>query len=376
MSDQKKLIAELKKGWVYAADPDVFFRGYDVFSEMLRNAGNCNPGQLLASYQETIERIIQRIDETQGDEEPSFANKIQLNDKVLRYQLLRRARLQGSESETEEFYHFADELVKSRCVTSVDEKSATFLAYQGTISRADDAYAALRKDIDRPDQESRTRRKLLRVFERFNEQNREKFFGSLLGGDGKGTECFDAICSVHHQVVDNIDHWMDYPENPNWQEANRSLFGDTLVLRVSRLTFANYVETNFSKNSASVRDYLEAVTAERNTKQGLFWRLDYFDNGRGILRNLGRFGGFDDDNFDLLEVIKNKMSIRGNVGPDRRNGEGFSIIIDEAIRKHGYFSLVSEGQQVLSSIAHGSSLMHKTVDEFQFGTHLSVIFPG
>jgi hypothetical protein len=325
---------------------------------MLRAAEDCSPGELLAHYTKSV------------------VHKTQPNDQVLRYQLLRKVRQGGTEAEVDAFYRFADELVDKRCITDFDDRSVTFLAYQGTISRSDDAYAALRKDTARSNQESRMRRKLLRVFDRFDEGNRQIFFKSLLGEDGQGTDCFNAICSVHHQVVDNIDHWMDYPENPNWQDANRNLFGDTLVLRVSRLTFANYVETSFSKNSASVRDYLKAVTAERDTKQGLFWRLDYFDNGRGILRNLGRFGGFDDDNFDLLEVIKNKMSIRGNVGPDRRNGEGFSIIIDEARRKHGYFSLVSEGQQVLSSIAHGNSLMHKTVDEFQFGTHLSVIFPG
>ncbi len=376
MSDQTKLIAELKKGWVYAADPDVFFRGYDVFSEMLRNADNCNPGQLVESYLETIARTIQRIDETQGDEEPSFANKIQLNDKVLRYQLLRRAHLQGSESKTEEFYRFAEELVNNRCVTSVDKKSATFLAYQGTISRADDPYAALRKDVERPDQESRIRRKLLRVFDHFNEQNREKFFGSLLGADGKGTECFDAICSVHHQVVDNIDHWMDYPENPNWQRATRNLFGDTLVFRVSRLTFAAHVETSFAKQDTSVREYLNAFTSAQKTKEGEFWRLDYYDNGRGILKNLENFGGFEGKNYDLLSAIQEKMSIRGNIGPKRRNGEGFSIMIDEAQKENGFFSIISGGQRVLSSPAHGNQLMHDPVDEFQFGTHLSIIFPG
>lgn len=358
MSDQARLITELNKGWVYATDPTVFFRGYDIFSEMLRNADNCNPSQLLDHYQNSV------------------AHKTQPNDQVLRYQLLRGARLQGSESETEEFYRFADELVKNHCVTSVDEKSATFLAYQGTISRADDAYAALRKDIDRPDQESRIRRKLLRVFERFNEQNREKFFGSLLGGDGKGTECFDAICSVHHQVVDNIDHWMDYPENPNWQHSNRNLFGDTLVFRVSRLTFAAHVETSYAKQDASVREYLNAFASAKRTREGEFWRLDYYDNGRGILKNLENFGGFEGKNFDLLSAIQRKMSIRGNIGPERRNGEGFSIIIDEAQKENGFFSIISGGQRVLSSPALGNSLMHDPVDEFQFGTHLSIIFPG
>lgn len=358
MSDQSRLITELNKGWVYATDPTIFFRGYDAFSEMLRNAETYNPSQLLDHYQKSV------------------THKTQPNDQVLRYQLLRRARLGGSEAEAEAFYRFADDLVEKRCVTNVDERSATFLAYQGAISRADDAYAALRKDTERADQESRMRRKLMRVFGKFSENNRQIFFKSLLGEDGKGTDCFDAICSVHHQVVDNVDHWMDYPENPNWQHVNRNLFGDTLVFRVSRITFAAYTETSFSKNVASVRDYLQAASAEKGTEAGGFWRLDYYDNGRGILRNLESFGDFNERSFDLLKVIESNMSIRGNIGPERRKGEGFSIMIDEARRENGYFSLVSGGQHVLLSPAHGNCLMHNPVDEFHFGTHLSIIFPG
>ena len=356
MPNQTRLTTELNKGWVYATEPTTFFRGYDAFSEMLRITENCNPRELLEHYQKSV------------------THKIQPNDQILRYQLLRRARFQGIENE--EFYRFIDDLVDRRCVTNTDERSVTFLANQGTISRADDAYAPLRKDSEKPDQESRIRRKLLRVFDRFNEQNRQRFFSSLLGEDGKGTDCFDAICSVHHQVIDNIDHWMDYPENPNWQRENRKFFGDTLVFRVSRLTFATHVKTSFSKQDPTVREYLKAHVAIKKTKEGVFWRLDYYDNGRGILNNLGHFGGFDVEKLDLRNAIVNKMSIRGNIGPEHRNGEGFSIMIDEARRESGYFSITSGGERVLFSVAHGNKLKHNPVDEFQFGTHLSIIFPG
>ena len=356
MCNQARLITELNKGWVYVTEPTEFFRGYDAFSEMLRNATDCNPRELLEHYRGSV------------------IHKKQPNDKILNFQLLRKERIQGIVNK--EFYQFADELVDKNCVTNIDTRSVTFLAYQGTIVRANEANALLRKDIERPDQEGRVRRKLLRVFQIFSEQNRKKFFSSLLGNDGKGTDCLDSICSVHHQVIDNIDHWMDYPDNPNWRKDNHSLFGDTLVFRASRITYANYVETSFSKHDEYVREYLNEFTTKKKIKECVFWRLDYYDNGRGILKNLENFGEIKPEGLDLKKAIEQKLSIRSNIGPHRRNGEGFSIMIEEARARGGYFSIISGGERILSSVANEHKLTRISVDQFYFGTHLSIIFPG
>lgn len=358
LADQARLISELNKGWVYAKDPTVFFQGYDTFSEIFRLTEKYDPALLLEHYEQAV------------------AHKTQPNNQVIRYKLLRMARLQGNEAGTEEFYRFADDLVSKRCITNFDEKSVNFLAYQGTISRADDVYAALRKDIGRTDQESRIRRKLLRVFDRFNNQNRERFFGTLLGEDGHGTELFNAICSIHHQVIDNIDHWMDYPENPNKVQGNHNLFGDTLVFRVSRLTYATHYETSFSNQHKDLREYLQSYSKVIGSPESRFWRLDYYDNGRGIVENLKKFGRFTDENFTLKDAIKQKLSVRGDVGPDRRNGEGYSIVIEEAQSNAGYVSIHSGGERVFISPSTDGKIAYATTPDFRFGTHLSLIFPG
>ncbi|MDB4019436.1 hypothetical protein N9491_02365 [Planktomarina temperata] len=389
MSEQKQLVTELKKGWVYSTDPTVFFRGYDRFSEMLRNARDYDPSHVLNSYKKIIAGKIQEIDDMQNaslDEihdnaKPSFASKIQINNNVLHYHLLRNARLKNYESETEEFYRFADELVKERCVVDIDNTSVAFLAYHGAISKTDDLYALLRKDTERPNQEERIKRKLLRAFDLLDQQNRAMFFKSLLGENDQETDCFKAVCSVHHQVVDNIDHWMDYDENPNWNSKNRSQFGDTLVFKISKLSFATHHKTSFANHDKSVREYINAATRLMERNEGKFWRLDYYDNGRGILKNLEAFGHFPVGNFNLLTAIKNKMSVRSqslpsNIEKKYRKGEGFSTIIDEAQQNIGYVSITSGGQRVLSSPAYGLDLKHEQVKEFEFGTHLSIIFPG
>jgi len=354
MANQAQLLTELNKGWVYAKDPTVFFRGYDTFSEMLRSADSTDPMLLLEHYEQAVE------------------HKTQPNDRVLRYQLLRKARFQGDETGIEKFYQFAEDLVSQRCITNFDPKSVTFLAYQGTISRTDDVYALMRKDTQRADQEGRIRRKLLRVFDRFNDQNRERFFQSLLGKDGHGTALFDAICSVHHQVVDNIDHWMDYPENPNTTGDNRGLFGDTLVFRVSRITFASHDETSFANQSKDLRKYLQAT----GSSEGRFWKLDYYDNGRGVVENLKQFGKTIDGDFTLQDAINQKLSIRGDIGPDQRQGEGYSIIIEEAQKEKGYVSIHSGGERVLVSPSTKGNLVYTQSSDFKYGTHLSLIFPG
>lgn len=358
MDYQARLTTELNKGWVYAKDPSVFFRGCDEFSEILRSGVGYDAAQLLEHY------------------ERSITHKTQPNDQVLRYQLLRMARIQGNPKSTEDFYKFADDLVTRRCVTDVDEKSVTFLAYQGTISRADDVYALLRKDLGRFDQEGRIRRKLLRVFDKFNVQNKEKFFLSLLGKDGKGTPLFDAICSVHHQVVDNIDHWMDFPDNPNKADGNRKFLGDTLVFRVSRITYATHQETSFINHGEDLRDFLKSHAETKGDSESKFWKLDYYDNGRGIVENIRRFGRNSDHAITLKQAIERKLSIRGDIGPERRKGEGYSIIIEEAQSKEGYVSIHSGGERVYVSPSTKGKLAYHTTEEFRFGTHLSLIFPG
>jgi hypothetical protein len=358
MIDQDRLVTELNKGWVYASDPLVFFRGYDSFSELLRMAESFDPIQLLKHYEQSI------------------AHKTQPNDQVLRFQLLRMARQKGDEVGTEDFYRFADELVSRRCVTNFDERSVSFLAYQGTISRGDEVFAAMRKDMSRPNQELRIRRKLLRVFDRFDDQNKQTFFGSLLGNDGRGTKLFDVISSIHHQVVDNIDHWMDYPQNPNKTEENQKLFGDTLVFRVSRLSYSTHLQTSFANQSPDLRDYLSSHAELTGRKETRFWRLEYFDNGRGIVENLRQFGRFPSTEFTLKDAIEQNLSIRGDVGPERRKGEGYSIVIDEARNVAGYVSIHSGGERVFISPKTNSQLASEPTTEFKFGTHLSLIFPG
>lgn len=356
--EQDRLVTELNKGWVYASDPLVFFRGYDNFSELIRMAEEVDPVRLLEHYERSID------------------HKKQPNDQVLRFQLLRMARQKGHESGTEDFYRFADDLVSRRCVTNFDEKSVTFLAYQGTISRSDDVFAALRKDTSRSNQELRIRRKLLRVFDRFDDQNKRVFFTSLLGNDGKGTKLFDTVSSIHHQIIDNIDHWMDYPQNPNKTEGNQKLFGDTLVFRVSRISYTTHLETSFANQSEDLRDYLSSHAEITGRQESRFWRFDYFDNGRGIVENLRQFGRFPGNDFTLREAILQNLSIRGDVGPERRNGEGYSIIMDEARTIAGYVSIHSGGERVFISPNTDAQLVSEPTDEFKFGTHLSLIFPG
>lgn len=358
MVDQARLITELNKGWVYAKDTTVFFRGYDTFSEMLRSTGSFDPILLLEHYEQAV------------------AHKTEPNDQILRYQLLRRARFHGDDRSIEKFYKFADDLVSRHCVTNYDTKSVTFLAYQGTISRTDDVYALMRKEIRRTDQEGRIRRKLLRVFDRFNNQNRERFFQSLLAEDGQGTHLFDAICGIHHQVVDNIDHWMDYPENPNKTEGNQNLLGDTLVFRVSRVTYATHNDTSFANQDKDLQEYLQSHSEATGASEGRFWKLDYYDNGRGIVENLKQFGKFAEDGFTLKDAIDRKLSIRGDIGTDRRQGEGYSIIVEEAQKEAGYVSIHSGGERFFSSPGVEKKLVYAHSPEFKFGTHLSIIFPG
>lgn len=358
MAEEARLVTELNKGWVYTTNPTDFFRGYDTFSEMLRASPDVDPKRLLDHY---VNSVVHKTDP---------------NDQVIRFQLLRRARFRGNKEETEQFYRLADDLVTDRCLTNQDERSVTFLAYQGVVSRKDDAYAALRKEVGYKDQENRIRRKLLRVFKLINSKNRATFFNSLLGEDETGTDLFDAICSVHHQVIDNIDHWMDYHENPNWSQEKSHLFGDTLVFRVSRLTYADHGPTSHRKLDETFLEYLRSNAAAKNKTELKYWILDYYDNGRGLIENLRQFGRFDEDNFNLSSAIRNKMSIRGDIGSDRRNGEGYSTIIEEAAHQGGYFALTSGGQQLTYSPLLGSDLRHQSVREFQFGTHLNIAFPG
>lgn len=358
MVNEERLIAELNKGWVYSNSPTDFFRGYDVFSEMLRESPSVDPKRLLSHYTDNVSR------------------KADLNQWVIRYQLLRRARLQGESEETEQFYKLVDDLVANRCMTSQDEKSVTFLAYQGAISRKDDAYAALRKEAGYKDQENRIRRKLLRVFKLIDARNRNAFFKSLLGEHEDGTDLFDAVCSVHHQVIDNIDHWMDYHENPNWTTDTSHLFGDTLVFRVSRLSYGAHGPTSHSRSNETLQEYLRSSAKAKSKREMKYWVLDYYDNGRGIVENLRRFGRFSNPDFNLSGAIRNKMSIRGDIGRDRRNGEGYTTILEEADREGGYIALTSGGQKVTYSPLIGEDLREETVQEFRFGTHLSIVFPG
>jgi hypothetical protein len=354
----EKLVTELNKGWVYNKDLRSFFQGYDQFSELLRSSNQINYLEVLAHYEEKIE------------------HKVAVNDAVIRFALLRAASLGDELEGKDKFYKFVDHLVSKRCVAEHDAKSVAFLAYQGTITKKEGAFAALKKEKGQKNQELRMRRKLLRVFENFDEKNLKGFFTSLVGEDGKGSELFDAISGVHHQVVDNIDHWMGYHDNPNWSIQKGHEFGDTLIFKVSRLSVGNYDERTHSNLEPDLRRYLLEHSKKKNTPQGKFWMIEYFDNGRGIVSNLKKFGSFANDDFNLEQALEKNMSIRGNVGEDRRSGEGFSTIIDEAKRESGFLSLVSGGERLLWSPVAGDALEYSKSAGFDFGTHLTIVFPG
>lgn len=358
INDMKRLISDLNKGWVYSKDLLVFLKGYDNFSELLRVSDTPEPAELLAHY------------------EAHVSHKTEPNSSIIRFLLLRAAGLNGTAQHSDRFYSFVDDLVSKRCIADHDSRSVVFLAYQGAISKSDNVFAALRKEKGKGDQERRIRRKLYRVFEKFDEQNRDLFFASLISNSTEENPLFDAVCGVHHQVIDNIDHWMAYHDNPNWNAQTGSLFGDTLVFKVSRITLGNYGDSAHSTGDASLTEYMINFSKKKGVRDARFWKIEYYDNGRGIVRNLKKFGAFEEQDFNLLTALKENKSIRGSVGTDRRNGEGFSIIFDEARRLSGYVSLVSGGERVGFSPLTNNGLEYEEASSFNFGTHLSIVFPG
>lgn len=353
-----QLVTELNKGWIYSKDLRTFFQGYDCFSELLRHSSKVKFLELLSHYEENVE------------------HKVSVNDAVVRFALLRAASLENEPESKNKFYDFVDNLVSNRCVADQDAKSVAFLAYQGTMTKKDGTFAALKKEKGQKNQELRMRRKLLRVFEKFNKNNLKGFFSSLLGDSGNGSELFDAISGIHHQVVDNIDHWMGYHDNPNWSPRDGKLFGDTLIFKVSRLSLGNYDGRTHSNLEPELRRYLLEYSKTENVRDGKFWMIEYFDNGRGVVPNLKRFGSFENEDFNLAQALEKNMSIRGNIGTDRRYGEGFSTIIEEARKESGFLSLVSGGERLLLSSVVSNKLEYSNSAGFEFGTHLTIVFPG
>lgn len=351
------IITELNKPWAINSDKLKFFVGYDHFSEKIRLSQKLDLSKILSHYRENIK------------------HKFPLNQAVIEYQLLKTARDRNDEKLLDQFYTFADDLfLEKKFLISSAPRTVSFLAHQGIASRADEKYSAFQKTHSNEGIEL-TRRKLTGVFEHFPDSHKHLYFRDLVSSrknpSERHSDLFEAICLAHHEVIDNIDHWMDIPLNKNLNANNRSKFGDTLVVSVSSVTSASYGVNPHQKTEPMMRNFIQSTIEDSNKKVQHFWQLEYFDNGRGITRNYTNFGRGAANEPSLLDVIKDHLSIR----PGESSGLGFTHILEQAKEINGFFSITSGEERVLYSRFAAEELFCQPADTFKFGTHLNLLFP-
>lgn len=358
-------------GWVSEKNTIAFFTGYATWSEKIRK----HP---LSS--DEIVTLFHDVDK--------YKNYPTRSKALLRYKILIDAKGRGIEELDDEYFKFIDQLEQSKywVEQSYDQLTTmsrnTFIAPQSLSTN--NSSSELTKLLDASGGKNIARDRSAKIFSRILKTvpTQSPFYGPFNELASKTSHLTDALSEIHHEVTDNIDHWMLYPENQRLTDDKKSLFGDTLALEVKpttinrlnsdRSSLSSHIANIFRKYPVEFSNYVEFITSINNKKNAQYFiELSYYDNGRGIEENINNFSKKQQSYKNLSSVIFDGQSTRSHDGA----GHGFSTMITHSKFKNCLFCLQS-GTEIFSVCPSTDfEPISRTAENYLFGTIISILVP-
>ncbi len=327
-------IGTSKTSWLSSKKTPLFFEGFCEWSEDIRQNG------ISASE---LKKLFSDIDR--------FKYPIR-NKSLFKYKLLIESKFSHEDPLLDEYYDFLNRLrgagfwLEQAFGTPAFAKN-TFLAAQAFLPSIPLEHHNLIAKLHQPADLDRAKKATEYIFSNLqtllksNTSAYEPLLNELAGlGKIWAPELSESIAAVHHEVTDNIDHWMYYPNNKRTKENNRRLFGDTLVMEIkffilgqgskSREEALQEVRSFFRDYPDEFPDYAASFCTQNYRENWSFVEINYYDNGRGIEENFKNFSSRDQST-NLNQVIRNKMSTR----PVDGAGKGFDKIIGQTLSRKG-----------------------------------------
>jgi hypothetical protein len=367
--------------WVKSDSFQKFFLAYADWSESLRSS-------VIDIH--TIQESFSKVQNISGYDR---------NKKIVLYKLLTEAFKFDDNPYLTEYYNFLDTMrasgfwIEKAISQQLKSNENSFLAAQGF------AYALpendnLIKKINSGKNISRSRKNILNILNNiYNLGDPSTVFSKIIQKfiDPEDSlfdsqNWLDALSTIHFELTDNMDHWMNYPDNLRVAGNDPKFFGDTLVMEICFKYIPNNNQYNleqtlkkyFRDKPSEYLDYaLNHVKTSRESgladgdirSQGFkFVELSYFDNGRGIEENFKRFG----KSFDypgLHAVISNNKSTRDFP----KAGSGFSKVIHWSNEVKGMFFIHSGSEVVSSGAGMDGTLKHRSATKPLLGSQFTLM---
>ena len=350
------LIKEMNKPWVINKSLRKFFLGYAQFTETVRQSPDQDYLRLLNHYQEMIE------------------HKHNANSYIIRHFLSKCL------SKTSSIGHLfmekmENELVSNKFIINGDTRELVFFGEQKPYLKNAELMNPLLKSEKKPSI-LKVRGKLKNALNNFSQGTRSIFFDSLFAekerNDFVSTRLFNELSKFHIEIVDNTDHWLTEagPFRKNCSNSEPILRGNAFVMSIGLINIQNRNPRTHLRESKYLQEYIRTMGSSYGYTKNSFWKIDYFDDGRGILRNLKMYSNHNP--LTLIEAIDKNMSSRKGDG----NGLGFERMFKLASSLKGYLSISSGGRTVLK--VEGTQRKREVIskEDIDHGTHIQLVFPS